>query len=227
MRAIALSVVLVAMLGACGSKVEPPIGAAPATLSEIDALGANVAREINLLRNDPFAYSVRVKAMKSYFRHSPSCEPPADPCRLVLPGEVVIAVTDYQAFDAQIDDTVEVLRETEAVRPFAPSRALKAAAQAHADAMGSRSTPSHDGDSLRDRINQYGSAQGRIGEAISFGQQTAFGVVSAWLVDRNMSDKLHRKLLLDPDMSALGVACAPSNTHRVACVATFADSVAE
>jgi len=227
-----LIVCLALFVGACGPKVDPPVGAAQIGVSEMEPLGAAVAREINLMRNDPFAYSVRLKAMKSYFRHSPSCEPPADPCRLVLPGEVVIGGFDYQSFDAEIDAAVEALRTAPALPQFAPSRALKQAAVSHVGDRGalSGSTPhkGSDGADLRERMNRHGAgARGKIAEAIMYGQQTAFGVVSAWLVDRNTPSKLHRKMLLDPDLGAIGVACGPSDKHRLACVANFADSVSQ
>ncbi len=226
-----ISVFVVLLVAACGPKVEPPVGAAQIGVSEMETLGAAVAREINLMRNDPFAYSVRVKAMKSYFKHSPSCEPPADPCRLVLPGEVVIGGFNYRSFDAAIDEAVEALRAAPALPQFAPSRALKQAAATHVADRGALAgnTPhkGSDGANLRERINRNGIARGKIAEAIMYGQQTAFGVVSAWLVDRGTPNTLHRNMLLDPQLGAIGVACGPSDKHRLACVANFADSVSQ
>jgi uncharacterized protein YkwD len=52
---------------------------------------------------------------------------------------------------------------------------------------------------------------------MTFGPTTAHDVVAALLIDDGISDRGHRRNVLDPDIHLVGVACGTHASYRVMC----------
>ncbi|HKW09984.1 MAG TPA: CAP domain-containing protein, partial [Gemmatimonadaceae bacterium] len=57
----------------------------------------------------------------------------------------------------------------------------------------------------------------KISENMTFGPATAHDVVAALLIDDGITDRGHRKNILDPDVKTVGISCGPHKSFRVMC----------
>ena len=112
-------------------------------------------------------------------------------------------------------------------QPLYPDRRLYATAAYHAADMGRSGRTGHtssDGTDFADRV--YGSLGEKtyIAENCSYGYNNdqAINIVVQLLVDANVPSLGHRKNILNPDLSAIGVAIAPHATYEYMCVMDFA-----
>jgi uncharacterized protein YkwD len=112
------------------------------------------------------------------------------------------------------NDTVEqVTREANSARddkgmhPLHCATELADIAQAHADDMCEKDYLSHtskDGRTMVDRARNAGFDFMTLGENVAMGQPTAEKVHSSW-----MDSRMHRRNILNPEFSRLGVGYAP------------------
>ena len=63
-----------------------------------------------------------------------------------------------------------------------------------------------DGTMAWDRVSRYGEWQAKISENMTFGPATPHDVVAALLIDDGISDRGHRKNILDPDVKVVGIS---------------------
>jgi uncharacterized protein YkwD len=125
-----------------------------------------------------------------------------------------------------VTEAIAVLRATAALQTLRQDSRLNAAAQAHVNDIGPRGSISHsssNGESFATRIRRFVSNAGHVGEAMSFGARSAQETVRLWIVDSGVSDRIHRKILLNPVYDHAGVACGPHKTYGTICVADFAN----
>ncbi len=98
-----------------------------------------------------------------------------------------------------------VQRRRAGLRPCKVSPALTRAAQAHADDMAARRYFGHDtkgGRSWAARLREY-RPHGPLGENIAYGFGSPAGVVRGW-----MNSPGHRRNILDPDFTLIGIGYA-------------------
>jgi uncharacterized protein YkwD len=74
-----------------------------------------------------------------------------------------------------------------------------------------------DGTMAWDRVSRYGDWKTKISENMTFGPSTPHDVVAALVVDDGISDRGHRKNILDPDVKVVGISCGPHKALRVMC----------
>ena len=123
-------------------------------------------------------------------------------------GERVLALVNA----ARADRRRCGLKRFEAVPPLAASRALQAAAAAHAEDMARRGVIDHaggDGSTPAMRATRAGYAWRTVGENVATGQSTPEQVVAEWL-----DSPRHCANIMDADFTEMGVAVA-SNASGV------------
>ena len=74
-----------------------------------------------------------------------------------------------------------------------------------------------DGSMAWDRVSRYGEWKSKISENMTFGAATAHDVVSELLIDDGITDRGHRKNILDAQVKLVGASCAPHKSFRVMC----------
>lgn len=123
-------------------------------------------------------------------------------------GERVLALVNA----ARADRRRCGLKRFGAVPPLAASRALQAAAAAHAEDMARRGVMDHaggDGSTPAERATRAGYAWRTVGENVATGQSTPEQVVEEWL-----DSPRHCANIMDADYTEMGVAVA-SNASGV------------
>lgn len=121
---------------------------------------------------------------------------------------------------------VNAVRKKARLKPLRLSSVLDRAAQRHAEDMLARGYFDHkspSGATVRERSRAAGYNWGAIGENIAFGQTSVGEVVETW-----MGSPGHRKNILSPNFSELGVGLAlgkgPDGKHQVLWVQNFGAS---
>ena len=119
------------------------------------------------------------------------------------------------------------LQSVKGRQPLYPDKRLYATAAYHAADMGRSGRTGHtssDGTDFADRV--YGSLGEKtyIAENCSYGYNNdqAINIVVQLLVDANVPSLGHRKNILHPALSAIGVAVAPHAIYEYMCVMDFA-----
>ena len=112
-------------------------------------------------------------------------------------------------------------------QPLYPDKRLYATAAYHAADMGRNGRTGHtssDGTDFADRVYGGLGEKTYIAENCSYGYNNdqAINIVVQLLVDANVPSLGHRKNILNPDLSAIGVAIAPHSTYEYMCVMDFA-----
>jgi len=173
--------------------------------------------ELNQMRSNPAAYAAKVAGRRQYYKSR----------ALQLPGQIPIQTTEGVA---ALDEAVRVLRATKPLPPVAASRALNRAAADHVRDIGPKGLVSHEGtnhSSPSARVSRYATDFSMIAEVISFGPDDPASVVIDLLVDDGVPTRGHRKILLEPDLRVVGVACGKHTVYRTMCVMDLADRVVE
>lgn len=113
-------------------------------------------------------------------------------------------------------------------QPLYPDKRLYATAAYHAADMGRSGRTGHtssDGTDFADRVYGGLGEKTYIAENCSYGSNNdqAINIVVQLLVDANVPSLGHRKNILNPDLSAIGVAIALHATYEYMCVMDFAN----
>lgn len=125
-------------------------------------------------------------------------------------------------------EAAECYREMLRMKPRAPvrvSESLVKAARDHARQMGSRGALGHtgaDGSTLRTRVERHGQWSGSIAENIHYGSDQPLRIVLDLLIDEGVTGRGHRRNILNPEMTRVGVALAPHRSYGFNCVMDFA-----
>ena len=120
------------------------------------------------------------------------------------------------------------LQSVKGRQPLYPDRRLYATAAYHAADMGRSGRTGHtssDGTDFANRVYGGLGEKTYIAENCSYGSNNdqAINIVVQLLVDANVPSLGHRKNILNPDLSAIGVAIAPHATYEYMCVMDFAN----
>jgi uncharacterized protein YkwD len=172
------------------------------------ALERGVIDELNFARSDPQGYAASLERDLQYYQGT----------LFRRPGEESALQTREGA--AAVREAIRVLRQTRALPPLRLSEGMTLAARDHVKDQAPRGLMNHrgtDGTQAWDRVSRYGEWQSKISENMTFGPATPHDVIAALLVDDGISDRGHRKNILDPAVKVVGISCGPHKSYRVMC----------
>jgi uncharacterized protein YkwD len=176
----------------------------------LSPLEQDVVKELNLARTDPKRYGDFLSEMRPYFRGN----------YLARPGE---AIRVTQEGLAAVDEAISFLRSTAPLPALKASRGLSLAAKTHVkdQQSGAVGHTGSDGSQPWDRMNRYGTWQGEVAENISYGGNTARGVIIQLIVDDGVSSRGHRVNMFNPAYRFVGVGCGIHARLGDLCVMEF------
>ena len=172
------------------------------------ALERGVLDELNRVRSDPRSYANGLEHELEFYRGN----------LFRRPGDESALQTREGA--AAVREAIRVLRQTKPMIPFNPSAGMTLGAKDHVNDQAPRGLMNHkgtDGSMAWDRVSRYGDWKAKISENMTFGPATAHDVVAALLIDDGITDRGHRKNILDPDVKTVGISCGPHKSFRVMC----------
>ena len=121
--------------------------------------------------------------------------------------------------------TISALSQLSSLPPLMPSRGMSLAARDHTLDTGSRGLRGHtgsDGSSLSQRLNRYGRWGVAAGETISYGQNTARGIVIQLL-----NSPGHRNIIMNGRHRFTGVSIGTHTSYRHMCTIKYAAQYTE
>lgn len=172
---------------------------APIVRHRPDSLETTVVDVVNSVRTDPESF---IPAIDRYERHVRSF------------------TKDPSALRRAVLEVRTLLKKQKPLPPLIISDALQAAADLHAldiEVNGTMGHIGHDGSDPSTRIARFGRFTS-YGENVTYGHMTAELIVASFLVDEGTPDRGHRKSLLAPNYSAIGVGIGSHITYTRACV---------
>ena len=179
-------------------------------MSTFQKLIQDIFYEINQLREDPKSFAKELEGQFELYkqnnaRHRPGTVP-------VLTREGLKAVKE--AYDE--------LERHESLPPLQWSDGLASAALSHCNDTGPLGIVGHIGSketTLQQRIEKNGKWSESIAEALDYGSVSGFEVVMSLIIDDGLVTRPHRKALLNPSFTKIGVGAAPHSEFKtVACV---------
>jgi len=182
------------------------------------ALEHGVIDELNEARTHPQAYASSLERELQYYQGT----------LFRRPGDETALQT--REGTAAVREAIRVLRSTRPLPALALAEGMTLAARDHVKDQAPRGLMNHkgtDGTMAWDRVSRYGDWTAKISENMTFGPATAHDVVSALLIDDGIPDRGHRKNILDPEVSVVGISCGPHKSYRVMCDIVHAGGFAE
>lgn len=182
------------------------------------ALEVDVLTELNRARTNPAKFAAGLEGDLHYYR-----------------GNLFKRPYDESALEtregpAAMREAIKVLRSTKPLPPLRLSNGMTHGAHDHILDQAPRGLMNHkgtDGSMAWDRVSRYGRWLTKISENMTFGPASGHDVIAALLVDDGISDRGHRKNLLDPDVRSVGLSCGPHRTFRVMCDIVHAGGFSE
>lgn len=189
--------------------------------ADLEALESDIIAETNLMRSDPSAYAEKLEAVQDYYEGN----------LVKIPGQPAIEVVEGVA---ALEEAITALLKTKPLPPLELRDGLTQAARDHAEDLSAHNLGGHFGTDESDpfiRISRYGSwddQDGNVaGENISFGPMQAEWHVIQLLVDDDVPDRSHRKVLFNPDYRNVGCTCTSHPSFEVVCVMTYTSDFQE
>jgi len=184
--------------------------------SYLSPVEQEVLDELNLARTNPKRYAEYLSEMQPYFNGN----------RLERPGEVILVT---QEGVGAVAEAISFLRSTEPVLALRPSRGMSHAAKAHVKDQqdGATGHTGSDGSQPWDRMNRYGNWEDKVAENISYGGNTARGVVIQLIVDDGVPRRGHRVNMFNPAYRFVGVGCGKHARYNDTCTIDFAAGYSE
>lgn len=174
-----------------------------------------VLKEVNLLRRDPAGYArLRLEPLRACYLGKLFFHPGATPVPLRTREGV-----------AALDECIRVLENAEPAPPLSPSDGLSLAARELTREQGATTRTGHvgsHGSTMPERIERYGQWRSSIAENISYGLQTPREIIAFLLIDDGVSNRGHRKNLLNGTFNRIGISIGPHRRHNAMCVMDFA-----
>lgn len=202
----------VALLAGCAPAAAPPPLTSLQVLSSGDAvLRTDIIAELNAARADPAAYAEKARALRALFRGD----------RIERPGEMAVVTREGTA---AVDEAIAFLERQAPLPALLDSPALDRAAADHAGEQGRTGAIAHtggDGSRPSERMGRYGRWTA-TGETIAYGPDRAEDVILQLIIDDDVPDRGHRRILFNPTYTAVGAACGPHPVWRKVCVLDFA-----
>jgi hypothetical protein len=167
----------------------------------------NIILELNKVRSDPRKYAeLYIKPRLQYFDGYLYTEPGKEK----ITQEGIIPAEECYYF----------LSRMRSVPILFPEKGLSLGAKDHVKDQCPAGITGHTGTDRsgpRDRVMRYGTGD-YIGENIAYGPNRADELVISWLIDDGVPDRGHRKSLLHPEFSQVGVATGTHRRYGTMCV---------
>lgn len=129
-----------------------------------------------------------------------------------------------------LEECISVLDRAAPVGLLGTRRGLSKSAADHASDQSGSGRTGHTGSdrsTMRQRIERYGNWDIRIGENISYGPGTGREIVVQLLVDDGVSSRGHRKNIMNPAFTLVGVGVDTHPKYNHVCVMDFAGAYSE
>lgn len=177
-----------------------PIGGLPETQQQpaitVSKLEQDILNEINLVRQDPAGYAAKVMYV-------------------------------YQNSSQAANECYNELMRTKNMQILQAEEGLYKAAQWFVRYQGPSGNIGHNADTWGyrepwDRMSQFGTYYAGCAENISYGYNKAREIVLQLLIDEGISDRGHRRNLLNPSFKKVGIAVGDHAKYRYMCVMDFA-----
>jgi uncharacterized protein YkwD len=173
---------------------------------------AAVVAELNYARQQPQVYASLIQQWAGYFQG-----------RLLMQPGMTIVMT-HEGVSA-VWEAVRALRAIKRMGALKESAPLDQAADDFVKEQGPRGASGHvglDGSQPWTRMQRHATGLTGFGEAIAYGPSNARSVVIGLLVDDGVSNRGHRRNLLNPVFKYAGVACGRHATYKEMCVIDLA-----
>jgi hypothetical protein len=175
----------------------------------------DIYKELSILRENPKEFAKKLEDQFEEYkfnnaRHRPGTVP-------VLTREGLKAVKE--AYDELVLLDPLPLLEL--------SQGLSAAALSHCNDTGPLGIVGHIGSketTLQQRIEKNGKWTESIAEALDYGSVTGFEVILSLIVDDGLSTRPHRKALLNPNFTKVGIGAGPHSEYKTISCLLFAVS---
>lgn len=173
----------------------------------------------NLVRYNPAKFAeLYVTEYISYFRGH----------KFHYPGLRTIMITHEGSRPAA--DLYRQLLRTEPLQTLYPSRGLTQSAELYIEYLTEHNERGHDGlGGLGSRVSRFGFWRHKIGENISYGNFSPHDALLFLLIDDQVLDRSHRKVILNPEFRYIGTAKGthPSFPTGFSYVINYADFFTE
>ena len=174
-------------------------------MSTFKVLCEEIFRTISELRESPRSFSIRVQDTFSHYMQDNV---------LHRPGTVPLQTREGVS---AVHELYSELLEIESLPPLEPSHGLTLAAIHHCHDTGPLGIVGHIGSretSLQKRVESFGKWSGNLVEALDYGSCNAFEVVLSLLIDDGLTTRPHRKALLNPNFTKLGIGAGPHSEFK-------------
>ena len=174
-------------------------------MSTFKVLCEEIFRTISELRESPRSFSIRVQDTFSHYMQDNV---------LHRPGTVPLQTREGVSAAHEL---YSELLEIESLPPLECSHGLTLAAIHHCHDTGPLGIVGHIGSretSLQKRVEGFGKWSGNLVEALDYGSCNAFEVVLSLLIDDGLSTRPHRKALLNPNFTKLGIGAGPHSEFK-------------
>jgi uncharacterized protein YkwD len=191
---------------------------APDRNTALSPMEEELVAEISRVRTDPAGYAAVLNAKKPFYRGRRIVESSKADQDLEVTAEIT------QEGLPALEEAVAALRATRPRGRLQLSTRLCRSARDHVVKQGLAGTEGHSdsGGEPLDRIKVYIPDVRAVAENISYGRWTARDVVFHQLVDDGVTDRGHRKNLLDPTFELIGVSCGHHKVYGIMCVIDLA-----
>jgi uncharacterized protein YkwD len=176
----------------------------------------SLINELNAMRANPRGYAQYLRQWLPYFQGNV----------LALPNQIRRQTSEGKNV---VIETIQALDNHASLNALKTSSGLGKAATDHVrdQAKGATGHVGSDGSHVWDRADRYGKWNLEIGESIAYGRNDARGFILQLLVDDGVSDRGHRKTLLDGKWNLVGAATGSHARFNAMCVLVFATEYIE
>jgi hypothetical protein len=185
----------------------------------LSAIEKDVVFELNKVRSNPKRYAeLYIRPRLDWFGGAFGAN------SFLAPGKTVY--TSTREGPKGVRECIADLSKTSAMPPLAPREGLFKAAKDHTADIGAKGQTGHtgsDGSSMSDRLARYGKWDGGSGENLSFGQDTAQDIVVQLLIDDGVSNRGHRKNILNKSFAFVGASVGTHKRYGSMCTMDFAN----
>lgn len=184
-------------------------------MSSFKAFIEDIYNEIADLRSNPKDYAEKLKVEFDHYKGNNVRH---------RPGTVPLQTREGRF---AVEEAYEELLEKEQLHHLELSIGLCNAAIEHCCDTGRLGIVGHIGSretSLQRRIEDYGKWSGNVIEALDYGSVSGAEVVLSLLIDDGLATRPHRKALLNPMFTKIGVGAAPHTEFKTCACVLFAAS---
>ncbi|GFO58334.1 serine protease [Geomonas silvestris] len=178
-----------------------------------EEMARQMLAETNVARSSPQRYLGYLKELRGHFVGR----------GYLVPGAPALVLTTEGG--AALDEAVRFLERQKPLPPLAWSPGLALGAADLVRDQGPSGEIGHTGNrsgDMRERIERYGTWQGRIAENIGYGPDTARQMVMQLIIDDGVPERGHRKNIFTSAFKVAGAACGAHAVYRTMCAMEFA-----